>query len=186
MKMDSGLDTGPILLQEKIPITSACTYESLSQSLATIGAVLMMKALEALFLQGFFKETPQPVEGITYAHKIKKEEGFLQWKYSANVLDDLIKAFNPWPGTSFMFEGKRIKILSAQVEDVPQGIIGEKPGTLIDDRLGIIGGKYNPFTEKADPLKILRPLLLQKPGGKVISKEEFLRGFPLSQGTFLD
>src|SRR5215831_6785201 len=92
MRMDEGLDTGPMLLAEKTPISAADTADTVHDRLASLGATLIVSTLEPV---------PQPEEGVTYAHKLGKEEGLLDWRRPAAELERKVRAFHPWPGTSF-------------------------------------------------------------------------------------
>lgn len=182
MKMDTGLDTGPIVAQHALTLSNLCTYTSLSQQLSVLGAQLMLEILQKISVNTAIPEMIQPIEGVTYAHKLKKEEGFLNWNHSAKVLANAIKAFNPWPGTSFVYNHQRIKILKAAVENLS---VADFPpcGTVIDQGLGIICGGFNPFTACWETTEILRPLILQKSGGKIMETTDFLRGFPIPPGA---
>ncbi|MBS0271390.1 MAG: methionyl-tRNA formyltransferase [Proteobacteria bacterium] len=164
MKMDSGLDTGDTLLMKKTPIYPTTTTHSLTETLTHLGAEALLEALP-LYLEGKLQPVPQPQEGITYAEKLKKEEGKLDWHLPAVVLGRKIRALNPWPGTWFEIGKDRIKILEAEV--IP-GKFSDAPGTIIDDQFTIV------CKEGA-----LRPLWLQKVGRSPLSVDEFLRGYEL-------
>lgn len=164
MKMDTGLDTGDTLLMKKTPIYSTTTAPSLNETLSHLGAKALLEALP-LYLEGKLQPVPQPQEGITYAEKLKKEEGKLDWNLEAAFLGRKIRALNPWPGTWFEIGKDRIKILEAEV------ISGEfpyPPGTIFDDQLTIVCKKG-----------ALRPLWVQKVGKSPLSADAFLRGYEL-------
>jgi methionyl-tRNA formyltransferase len=171
MQMEAGLDTGPMLLKDQVSLSSPTTFASLHDILAYKGASLLVQALEDL-RAGTLIAQPQPEEGITYAAKILKEEGLLDWTLSAQELDRHVRALTPWPGTWFIHEGHRIKILKSQFfSQTPQQ---EKPGKILDGNLTIQCGQG-----------ALRPLLLQKAGGSPLLTQDFLRGYPLPWGTIL-
>jgi methionyl-tRNA formyltransferase len=168
MQMDAGLDTGPILLQSAVPIGEETTARDLHEQLATLGAQLMQQALDRL-AAGTLSPRPQPAEGATYATKLNRDEGGLDFRLSAVVLARAVRALNPWPGTWFEASGERLKVMAAEV--MPSR--GE-PGLVIDDRLTIACGEG-----------ALRPLMVQRSGRAVMPTEAFLRGFPLPRGTRL-
>jgi methionyl-tRNA formyltransferase len=169
MQMEEGLDTGPILLQEAIPIPNA-TSDSLSVELAILGGRLMMTALDGV-AGGRLIGTPQPQQGVTYAPKIGREEGRLDWRLHSTELERRVRALDPWPGSFFETGGERVRVHAAV--DLP-GPAGGVPGTVLDDRLSVACGEG-----------VLRPLRLQRPGRAVLDAPAFLRGFPLPPGTRL-
>ncbi|HXQ49706.1 MAG TPA: methionyl-tRNA formyltransferase [Stellaceae bacterium] len=169
MQMDEGLDTGPVLLAEPVPIGPATTAAELHDTLAERGAALMLRALEGL-AAGTLAPHPQPAEGATYARKIGREEGRLDWCLPAVALERRVRALNPSPGTWFE-HGERIRLLAASVE--PERA-GAAPGTVLDDALTIACGEG-----------ALRPLILQRPGRAPVETKPFLRGFPVPPGTVL-
>jgi methionyl-tRNA formyltransferase len=171
MRMDEGLDTGPMLLAERTPISAADTAESVHDRLAEMGATLIVSTLDGL-VRKTIDPTPQPLEGVTYAHKLGKAEGVLDWRRPAAELERKVRAFHPWPGTSFELNGERIKLLEAGL-----ALAGGAPGTVTIARDGFpvvtcgVGG--------------LRLLKLQRPGKAAQSADAFLRGFALPTGTIL-
>ena len=169
MQMDEGLDTGAILMLDKIKITRETTGASLHDKLSKAGSVLIIRALEAL-VKGAVKPIEQLDDGVTYAKKLERSEGHIDWHEPAADIERLIRAFTPWPGSWFEVKGERIKILSANVEyaDGP-------PGTVIDDKLIISCG-----------VRGLKLETLQRAGKKPMTAAEFLRGFDLPIGTILN
>lgn len=171
MRMDEGLDTGPMLLAERTPISSADTAETVHDRLSALGARLVVSALDGL-VQRTIEAVPQPEDGVTYAHKIGKEEGALDWHRPAAELERKVRAFHPWPGTWFEYDGERIKVHRAAL-----ALAGGKAGTVTVARDGLpvvacgVGG-----------LKLLR---LQRPGKTAQAADAFLRGFPLPDGAML-
>jgi methionyl-tRNA formyltransferase len=124
MKMDQGLDTGPMLLKKSIPITPQITIARLHDALSVMGGALLLEALEG-YAAGILHPIPQPREGVTYASKLRREEGQINWRLPACAWGRKIQAFTPWPGVWFEHEGTRLKVLAAEaVAD-----ISAEPGT---------------------------------------------------------
>ncbi len=169
MRMDEGLDTGAMLLVGRAAITGDTTAHDLHDSLAAMGADLMVKALQGI-ADGSLAATPQPETGETYARKLERDEGRLDWRLPAEHLERAVRALNPWPGAWFAHAGERIKVLSARIEraEGPAGLI-------VDDRLCV-----------ACANGALRPLRVQRAGKAPMDKEAFLRGYPLPPGTLLE
>lgn len=120
MKMDQGLDTGPILAQRLIRLHPDETAGSLFQTLSTLGADLLLDTLPD-YLSGKRIPQPQPEEGVTYAPMLKKEQGRLDFTREVNELERQIRAFNPWPGAFMDFDGTMLKIHRAHVAPLPGG-----------------------------------------------------------------
>jgi methionyl-tRNA formyltransferase len=169
MQMDVGLDTGAMISTVKTPVTGDTTAEILHDTLAGLGAKLLMETLP-LYLEGRIHPTPQPLEGVTYAHKVEKHEGLLDWSQDAETLFRKMRALTPFPGVWFFFEGIRVKVHDAVT--LPSS--SSAPGIILNDQLHIACGKG-----------IFCPTVLQKEGGKLLRLEEFLRGFPIPKGTCL-
>ncbi|MGL5784075.1 MAG: methionyl-tRNA formyltransferase [Alphaproteobacteria bacterium] len=168
MKMDEGLDTGPFFATQEVSILPDATYLQLQETLSKMGADLLSQELFP-FLKGQRPLQLQPTEGITYASKVKKEEGELDWNMPAFVLERKIRALNPSPGTWCTWRQKRLKILEAKLE--PQTGI---PGKLLDDRM-LISCKEGS----------LRPLQVLLEGGKPQSLDSFLNGYTPAEDDFL-
>jgi len=171
MQMDEGLDTGGMLLAGDVPIDGATNAETLHDALAALGARLIVEALARLE-RGVLPATPQPADGVTYAAKLARDEGRLDWTRPAIDLERAVRAFAPWPGAWFEFSGERFKVLAATV--VADAGVGGSPGTVLDDRLTVACG--------SDALRILR---LQRAGKAAMDATAFLRGFSLPPGTGL-
>lgn len=175
MRMDEGLDTGPMLLAESTPISAADTAESVHDRLAELGARLIVSTLDGLMRKSI-DAVVQPEEGVTYAHKLGKEEGVLDWRRPAAEIERKIRAFHPWPGTSFEAPRdngvERIKVLEATLT-----LAGGTPGTVSIARDG--------FPVVACGVGGLKLLKLQRPGKSAQSADAFLRGFALGAGTVL-
>lgn len=114
MKMDAGVDTGPILAQRVAPIAPDDTAASLSSRLASLGAELLIETLPA-YLSGSLQPTPQPAQGVTYAPLLKKEDGRLDFHKTAHELERQVRAMNPWPGAWFEWRGAPINVWRAHV-----------------------------------------------------------------------
>jgi methionyl-tRNA formyltransferase len=175
MQMEEGLDTGPILLQQAVPIAPGTTAAALSAELAVLGGRLILEALDGI-ADGTLVPRPQPQDGVTYACKIGREDGRLDWRLAAASLERQVRALDPWPGVYFESPGRRgvgerIRVLAATVLS---GESGSAPGTVLDDNLSIA------CSEGA-----FRPLRLQRPGRAALDAAAFLRGFPIAAGTVL-
>jgi methionyl-tRNA formyltransferase len=112
MKMDAGLDTGPIIARREEPIRPDDTQTSLGERLAQLGAELLVETLPA-YLEGTLLPQPQPEEGVTYAGQLRKEDGLLDWSCPAVELDRRVRAFHPWPGAFTFWQGQMLKVLRA-------------------------------------------------------------------------
>ncbi|HEX9326378.1 MAG TPA: methionyl-tRNA formyltransferase [Reyranella sp.] len=171
MRMDEGLDTGPMLLAERTPISAADTAETVHDRLAELGGRLIVSTLDAL-VGKTIEPVPQPDDGVTYAHKLGKEEGALDWRRPAAELERKVRAFHPWPGTWFDVAGERIKVLEAAL-----ALAGGTPGTVSIVRDG--------FPVVACGVGGLKLLKLQRAGKSAQAADAFLRGFALASGTVL-
>lgn len=171
MRMDEGLDTGPMLLAESTPISAADTAETVHDRLAALGARLIVSTLDGL-MRNSIDAVAQPEEGVTYAHKLGKEEGVLDWRRPAAELERKVRAFHPWPGTSFEANSERIKVLEASLT-----LAGGAPGTV-----GLARDGFPVVTCGVGGLKLLK---LQRPGKSAQPADAFLRGFALDAGTVL-
>lgn len=169
MRMDEGLDTGPVLLRDSLPIGPETTAGLLHDQLADLGARLMTVALGMLNLDNTAIAMKQPENGATYAKKIEREESRIDWNKSAVVIERLIRAMAPHPGAWFEHEGERFKVLKACLtEDRGQ------PGTVLDD---------SPTIACAEGA--IRILTLQRQGKAPMEAQAFLRGYTLPAGTVL-
>jgi len=175
MQMDAGLDTGDMLLIERLPIAADATTASLHDQLATLGGRLIVQALE-LAAGGGLKPVPQPAAGVTYAHKIEKQEAAVDWSQAAELIARRVRAFNPFPGATTAWQGEAIKVWQCSVADTVRSS-GQPPGTVLAaDASGIVvqcGQGVLTLSE------------LQRAGGKRLPAGEFLRGFTLPAGAVL-
>ncbi len=168
MQMDAGLDTGAMLLQESILLAPDTTASWLHDMLAAMGSRMIVTALEGVEEESL-TATPQPAEGVTYAHKLAKDEGRIDWSKSAEVIERQIRGLNPWPGVWFDLGAERIKVQEAVL--VPGGGV---PGTVLDDQLTVACGQ-----------QALRPTKVQRPGKAAMTTGEMLRGHGIPKGTVL-
>jgi len=167
MQMDAGLDTGPMLLRESVPIAAGATTATLTDTLAGIGARLIVSALvDATALV----PTPQP-EGATYAAKIGKAEAWLDWSQPAAALERRIRAFDPFPVASTVLGGTPVRLWRAMVVPLANSVA---PGTVVaagTESVTIACGQ-----------RALRVTELQRAGGKRLPAREFLAGFQVRVG----
>lgn len=164
MKMDEGLDTGPILLRESLDIRGKNAGQ-VTDELADLGARLLIE-----WLANPRPGELQPIAGATYASKVDKAEARIAWESSADEILRKVRAFNPVPGAWFDVNGERIKLLDA----VTGSDISGRPGEVLDDCLSI-----------ASSSGYVRPLKVQRAGRGVMAPSELLRGFPVAKGTIL-
>ena len=173
--MDAGLDTGDMLLMERLAIVPGDTTATLHDRLAALGGRMVVEALE-LAACGGLRATPQPAEGVTYAHKIEKHEAAIDWSQPAAVVGQRIRAFDPFPGASTDCGGETIKIWSYAIDS-------DKSFT--DKRCGQILSVDDAGVTVACGQGALRLTSLQRAGGKRLSAADFLRGFDLQPGMVL-
>lgn len=168
MQMNAGLDTGDMLLSEKVVITPVTTAEMLHDELSALGARLIIRVLEKIP-----NPIPQPETGVTYAEKIKKEEALINWNMPADVIERKIRAFNPYPGAYFLCRGERIKVFEAEVLKAPEPDITH--GMVLDDRLVVSCGEGTALVLK----------VVQREGKKPMPVSDFIKGFDLKKGALL-
>jgi methionyl-tRNA formyltransferase len=170
MGMEEGLDTGPMMLIERVAIQDTDTTGSLHDKLAALGASMIIEALHRME-RGELPSTPQPEQGVTYAAKISKDEAKLDFGLPAVDLWRKVRAFNPFPGAQGSVNGTAIKIWNAELAEGK----GEPGQVVCADAQGIV---------VACGEGALRLLQLQKPGGRRLAAGEFLKSFPLQGLTF--
>jgi methionyl-tRNA formyltransferase len=168
MQMGEGLDTGPILAAEPMSIAPDETGGSLTAKLARRGAELLPGWMDAL-AQGRLAPRPQPAEGATYAAKLTRAEARLDWRGSAEALERRVRAFDPWPGSWFLFGQERIRVVKARLAN---GV--GAPGTVLGPGLTVACG-----------VGALRLMEVQRQGRASMSDEALLRGFSIPPGTVL-
>ena len=174
MQMDAGLDTGDMLVRERLAIAPEDTTGSLHDKLALLGGRLIVEALEMAACGGLSAE-PQPEAGVTYAHKIDKAEAAIDWTDPALAIARRVRAFNPAPGAAGVLGGETVKIWAARVVggDAAGAASGSAGQVLAVDGTGIrvcTGEGVLCLTE------------LQRAGGKRLPVADFLRGFAVEPG----
>lgn len=162
MRMDVGLDTGPMLLERTTPIAAADTAASLHDRLAAMGAQALLEALDRL-IDGSITARPQPEGGVTYAAKIRKDEAIIDWSRSAPEIARQIRAFNPWPVAETRWNGQQLRIWEASVTDAAATAA---PGTVVSAAATGI--------RVATGSGLLNLLRVQLAGRKAVSAAEFL------------
>ncbi|MES2073065.1 MAG: methionyl-tRNA formyltransferase [Pseudomonadota bacterium] len=172
MRMEEGLDTGPMLSMESLAIDDEDTTGSLHDKLAAMGARMIVAALRQL-QQGELPATPQPEAGVTYAAKISKEEAALDFSLPAEVIARKIRAFNPFPGAHASYAGSAIKVWRAEAAEVRSGNYASGQVLAANPQDGVL---------VACDSGLLKLTELQKPGGKRLPAAEFLKGFPIEAG----
>lgn len=168
MRMEAGLDTGPVLSAYKTPISKTDTTGTVHDRLAVRGAALMIETLASLE-RGAAREVPQTNDGVTYAKKLTNEETQIDWSRPARDLDCFIRGLSPWPGAWTIIKGERVKVLMA----APFEAEG-KPGTALDADLTIACGTG-----------ALRLVTVQRAGKSAQDATTLLRGFPVEPGVEL-
>jgi methionyl-tRNA formyltransferase len=175
MKMDAGLDTGDILTQATTSIDPTDNAQTLHDRLAQMGAALLLETIPG-YLAGNITPRPQPKEGMSYARKIAKGDGQLDWNQPARVLWNRVRAFTPWPGAFTYLPGegnpRLLKVWTAEVEDAYSGPPG---GILRIEKTGIVVGCGQ---------QALRLLSVQREGGRRLTAQEFWAGQSLKEGEF--
>jgi methionyl-tRNA formyltransferase len=164
MRMDEGLDTGPMLLKRELYIHGKNAGQ-VAEEMAQVGARALVEWLEHPT-----PPEPQPSDGATYASKIDKGEARIDWSRSAQEIERQVLAFNPVPGAWFEVNGERVKLLEAAAGEDLSG----EPGEVLDDCLNIACGKG-----------YIRPLTVQRAGRGAMAPAELLRGFAIPKGTIL-
>jgi methionyl-tRNA formyltransferase len=164
MQMEAGLDTGPMLLRQSVPITPHTTTANLHGTLAAIGAELILDAIASSPVP-----VPQTEADATYAPKLSREDGRIDWSKSADVIDRQIRAFDPWPGTFTTLVGSPLKILACKLATCTGA-----PGTVLDSSLTIACGR-----------EAIRLTKIQLPGRSALDADAFLRGRAVLPGTVL-
>jgi methionyl-tRNA formyltransferase len=173
MQMDAGLDTGDMLLGERLRIAPQDTTASLHDKLADLGGRLIVEALE-LAACGGFKPVAQPADGVTYAHKIEKHEALTDWTQGVAAIERRIRAFNPFPGAAGVLDGQTLKFWQADVLADVTLPAGARPGQVL------AAGPEGVDIAAIDG--VLRVSRLQKAGGKALDAADFLRGFEIRPG----
>jgi methionyl-tRNA formyltransferase len=175
MRMESGLDTGPMLASRAIKIERLDTSKLLHDRLAVLGAELIAESLPSL-AAGTLREVAQPAQGVTYAAKIDKSEARIDWRRTAEEIDRQVRAFNPWPMTETRLNGEQLRIWQAEPLESPALTDEAEPGSVLTaapEGIDVVCGSG-----------VLRILKLQLAGRKAMPAEEFLRGRRLNGMSF--
>jgi len=175
MRMEAGLDTGPMLASSRVSIAARDTAKTLHDRLAPVGAQLMAETLDALS-SGRAREAAQPADGVTYAAKIDKAEAQIQWQLGAAEISRQVRAFNPWPMAETRFNGEQLRIWAAESLESPALQGTASPGSVLTaapEGIDVVCGSG-----------ILRILMLQLAGRKPLPAAEFLRGQRLDGTRF--
>ena len=172
MQMDAGLDTGDMLQVEKIAIAPTDSTATLHDKLAALGGRMIVQTLR-LAADGRLRATPQPAQGISYAHKIDKAEAAVRWGDSAEAIGRRIRAFDPFPGATSVLAGEAIKLWCYEIDSIsrPNDVAN---GTIVSVNEGGIS--------VACGQGVLRLTTLQRAGGKRLAVADFLHGFAISPG----
>jgi methionyl-tRNA formyltransferase len=168
MRMEAGLDTGPVLLSESVAIAADDTGGSLQAKLAALGGRLVTDAVDRLG-RGVAVEVPQPAEGVTYAAKLAKDEAWIDWREDAAAIERRVRAFDPTPGAATQLDGGTVKVWQARLAD-GAGAPGE---VLVADRSHLV---------VACGTRALALAELQRAGGKRLPAAAFLAGTRLAPG----
>ena len=179
MQMDAGLDTGDMLLHEPLAIGLDDTTTRLHDRLAALGARLMVEALE-LASKGVLRPKAQPADGVTYAHKIEKDEAAIDWRQAAAVIERRVRAFDPFPGAQAVLAGETLKLWAAQAH--PAGA-ASVPGEALPGQVLAVGEEGIHVQTGVGALRITE---LQRPGGKRLPVSEFLRGHRIEVGQVFE
>jgi len=167
MRMEEGLDTGPMLLKRELDIRGKNAGQ-VTEELAKLGAEALLEWLNEPSLS-----QAQPEDGVTYAAKIEKAEARIDWTKPAEDIERQVRAFNPVPGAWFEVKGERIKLLAARVEEMDSRFRGND-GVVLDDELLIACGEG-----------AIRPTVIQRAGRAPMSARQLLRGFAIPRGAIL-
>lgn len=172
MQMDEGLDTGDMIAIERTPITHQTCLSDLHDTLSHIGASMIVPCLDELAQNGELSKTPQPEEGTTYAHMLKKDHGRIDWNQNAIEIDRQVRALNPWPGTwSINQNNKRLKILDVSISDQKS-----------DKEVGIILENGEVVCGDNTVLKLIK---IQPENKKLMDIKTALNGGHISEGDML-
>ncbi len=172
MQMDKGLDTGDMIAVETVPITSETTLSFMHDDLRALGADMIVPCLDELAEKGALNKKPQPDDGVTYAHMLKKEDGRIDWSQSAVEIDRQVRALNPWPGTwSLNQHDKRIKILEVKISDQNS----DKPVSTVLENGSVVCGEQS----------VIELIKIQPENKKPMDMKTALNGGHISEGDVL-
>lgn len=169
MRMDAGLDTGPVFLERVVSISPQETGGSLHDRLANLGGPAVVQVLDEL-ATNTAQSTPQPEDGVTYAAKIDKAEALIDWRQEAGAIERKVRAFNPWPITETRLEGEQLRIYAAGLLD--SGQVAAEPGTITEicaDSIVVACGRGS-----------LALTQLQRPGRKPVAARDLINTLDLA------
>ncbi|MFI4869383.1 MAG: methionyl-tRNA formyltransferase [Steroidobacterales bacterium] len=193
MQMEAGLDTGPILAQQRVPIEPDENAQQLQQRLAVLGAQLLLLTLEQA-QAGLLRPRPQSDQGVTYAAKIDKTDAVIDWRLGADAIARQVRAFNPWPVAETRWQGRQLRIWEARVWLPPAG--GAKTGARAPGTAGSgpgAAGAWQPgdiLGLEHDQLRVqcgqgrLSLIKLQLPGRRIVTAREFASGQAMAGSRF--
>lgn len=181
MQMDAGLDTGDMLVVERLPIQANDTTATLHDRLAELGGRLMVETLEMAACGGLTR-TPQPAEGVTYAHKIDKAESTIDWSQSADAIARRVRAFDPFPGASTTWQGETLKVWGAHATSRNAIDSNKSNKYQSEGTVSLINTEGVAVTCGQGVLTLTH---LQRAGGKKLAVADFLRGNPMAVGDML-
>lgn len=174
MQMNEGLDTGPMLMRQSLPVAANDTTGTLHDKLAALGGRMIVECLKKIEQGQVPAAVPQPETGVTYAAKITKDEALLDFTQPAQMLARKVRAFNPFPGAAASFNGVLLKIWHAEAIAAPMVCPAGKVLTA-NAQHGVVVACGEGALQLNE---------LQKPGGKRLQAAEFLKGFPMEGGQF--
>ncbi len=178
MQMDLGLDTGSVISMNKMPIATNETTATLHEALAKMGAAMIVQALNQFAQDRSLKSVPQALEGITYAHKIMKDEAKIDWCKDAKAIDLKIRAFNPFPGATLLDGSSIIKVWQSSTTDHQDDQLQGEPGKIINitqEGVQLVCGKGSVLLTE-----------LQRAGGKKISASQLAQTLGWKTGQVLN
>ncbi|MGH8218355.1 MAG: methionyl-tRNA formyltransferase [Steroidobacteraceae bacterium] len=189
MQMDAGLDTGPVLLERRIPIDRTAMSGTLHERLASLGAEALLEALGEI-AAGAARPRAQPAEGATYAAKISKSEALIDWTVPARAIERQVRAFNPWPGAQTRLAGEPLRILAAYAEEsagpaASGAVAPAEPGTLASAEPGTIAAIRRDAIVVDCGVGRLALTEVQRPGRKPLRTAEFVNAGRLAPGQRL-
>lgn len=173
MQLDAGLDTGPVLLERRCPIHDDDTGGRLHDRLAALGAQALCEALDGL-AAGRLQPREQPDSGVTYAAKLDKAEGLIDWDRPAGEIERLVRAFDPWPGAYTLLDGERLRVHAARAQPVVAAGVPGQVLTASADGIDVHTGDG-----------VLRLTRVQRAGGRALDAGEFLNARPVHPGSRL-
>ena len=187
MRMESGLDTGPMLMARDVPIGAADSAGTVHDKLARLGGELIVDALDAL-ADGEVSETPQPDVGVTYAAKINKAEALIDWREDAVSIMRRVHAFNPWPIAETRWDGAQLRVWDAEVVEEAAGVTGGSQARAVGQSSGLTPGSVLAATSAGVDVVcgrgVLRLLRLQLAGRKPLAAAEFIKAQRLAGASF--